>query len=124
MDFEEGFDTKIGERGITLSGGQKQRISIARAIIRKPKILVLDDCLSAVDTNTENAILTNLKQIMKGQTTFLISHRVSNARLADKIIVLDDGKITEMGTHQELLKLNRNYKVLYEKQSNTEAIEA
>jgi ATP-binding cassette subfamily B protein len=124
LDFEEGFDTKIGERGITLSGGQKQRISIARAIIRNPKILVLDDCLSAVDTNTENAILKNLKDIMKGQTTFLISHRVSNARLADKIMVLDEGKITEIGTHGELIKQNGQYKDLYEKQSNTEAIEA
>ncbi|MCP9768512.1 ABC transporter ATP-binding protein [Lacihabitans sp. LS3-19] len=123
MDFEEGFDTKIGERGITLSGGQKQRISIARAIIRNPKILVLDDCLSAVDTNTENAILNNLKDIMKGKTTFLISHRVSNARLADKIIVLDEGKITEMGTHEELLKQNGQYRDLFQKQSNTEAIE-
>jgi ATP-binding cassette subfamily B multidrug efflux pump len=124
MDFEEGFDTKIGERGITLSGGQKQRISIARAIIRNPKILVLDDCLSAVDTNTENSILKNLKDIMKGQTTFLISHRVSNARLADKIIVLDEGRITEMGTHKELLKQNGQYKELCDKQSNTEVIEA
>jgi ATP-binding cassette, subfamily B, multidrug efflux pump len=122
MDFEEGFDTKIGERGITLSGGQKQRISIARAIIRNPKILVLDDCLSAVDTNTENAILNNLREIMKDKTTFLISHRVSNARLADKIIVLDDGKIVEQGTHEELLATAGMYRDLYEKQSYSETV--
>ena len=123
IDFEEGFETKIGERGITLSGGQKQRISIARAIIRNPKILVLDDCLSAVDTNTENAILSNLRLIMKGKTTFLISHRVSNARLADRIIVLDEGEIMEQGSHDELLKLSGIYRDLYEKQSFTEVAE-
>jgi ATP-binding cassette subfamily B multidrug efflux pump len=124
MDFEERFETKIGERGITLSGGQKQRISIARAIIRNPKILVLDDCLSAVDTNTENAILNNLKEIMKDKTTFLISHRVSNARLADKIIVLDEGKIVEQGTHEELLNSAGMYRDLYEKQNYSEIIES
>lgn len=124
MDFEEGFETKIGERGITLSGGQKQRISIARAIIRNPKILVLDDCLSAVDTNTENAILNNLKEIMKDKTTFLISHRVSNARLADKIIVLDEGRIVETGTHEELLNSAGMYRDLYEKQNYSEIIES
>jgi ATP-binding cassette subfamily B multidrug efflux pump len=124
MDFEEGFETKIGERGITLSGGQKQRISIARAIIRNPKILVLDDCLSAVDTNTENAILNNLKEIMKDKTTFLISHRVSNARLADKIIVLDEGRIVEQGTHEELLNYAGMYRDLYEKQNYSEIIES
>ncbi|MDP1814263.1 MAG: ABC transporter ATP-binding protein [Leadbetterella sp.] len=124
MDFEEGFETKIGERGITLSGGQKQRISIARAIIRNPKILVLDDCLSAVDTNTENAILNNLKEIMKDKTTFLISHRVSNARLADKIIVLDEGRIEEQGTHEELLNTAGMYRDLYEKQNYSEIIES
>ena len=124
MDFEEGFETKIGERGITLSGGQKQRISIARAIIRNPKILVLDDCLSAVDTNTENAILNNLKEIRKDKTTFLISHRVSNARLADKIIVLDEGRIVEQGTHEELLNTAGMYRDLYEKQNYSEIIES
>jgi len=124
MDFEEGFETKIGERGISLSGGQKQRISIARAIIRNPKILVLDDCLSAVDTNTENAILNNLKEIMKDKTTFLISHRVSNSRLADKIIVLDEGRIVEQGTHEELLNSAGMYRDLYEKQSYSEIIES
>ncbi|HLO44116.1 MAG TPA: ABC transporter ATP-binding protein [Leadbetterella sp.] len=124
MDFEDGFETKIGERGITLSGGQKQRISIARAIIRDPKVLVLDDCLSAVDTNTENAILNNLKEIMKGKTTFLISHRVSNARLADKIIVLDGGEIIEQGTHDELLSKQGMYRDLYEKQSYSETVES
>jgi ATP-binding cassette, subfamily B, multidrug efflux pump len=123
MDFEDGFETKIGERGITLSGGQKQRISIARAIIRNPKILVLDDCLSAVDTNTENAILNNLKEIMKDKTTFLISHRVSNARLADKIIVLDGGEIVEQGTHEQLLEKQGVYRDLYDKQIYGETIE-
>ena len=122
--FPEGFDTKIGERGITLSGGQKQRVSIARAIIRNPKILVLDDCLSAVDTNTENQILNHLKDIMNDKTTFLISHRVSNARLADKIIVLDEGRITDQGTHEELIKRPGQYREMYEKQSMTEMEEA
>ena len=117
--FEEGFDTKIGERGITLSGGQKQRLSIARAISRAPKIMVLDDCLSAVDTNTENSILQNLQRIMKGRTSIIISHRVSSAKLADKIIVLDEGKTVEMGTHEELMQADGIYKELYNKQLNT-----
>ena len=115
-DFPKGLQTRLGERGITLSGGQKQRASIARAIVRNPKILILDDALSAVDTNTENTILNSLSRIMKGRTTVIISHRVSSAKLADKIIVLDDGKIIEQGTNESLLALNGVYKELYDKQ--------
>jgi ATP-binding cassette, subfamily B, multidrug efflux pump len=116
MSFPQGFETRIGERGITLSGGQKQRVSIARAIVREPKILMLDDALSAVDTKTENTILNSLKRIMKGRTTIIISHRVSSAKLAQKIIVLEDGQITEAGTHDELLSKQGTYRDLYEKQ--------
>ena len=116
MNFREGFETMLGERGITLSGGQKQRVSIARAIVREPKILIMDDALSAVDTKTENAILNAMKRVMEGRTTVIISHRVSSAKLANKIIVLDDGHIVEQGSHDELIKLNGTYKDLYEKQ--------
>ena len=119
-DFPKGFDTMLGERGITLSGGQKQRTSIARAIVRNPKILVLDDALSAVDTNTENTILQSLSKIMKGRTSVIISHRVSSAKLADKIIVLDDGEVIEEGSNEELLAYNGVYKELYEKQLQQE----
>ena len=114
--FPNGYETRLGERGITLSGGQKQRVSIARAIARDPKILVLDDCLSAVDTKTENAILNSLKGVMQDRTTIIISHRVSSAKLADKIVVLDDGHIIEQGTHKQLMKKNGAYRELYEKQ--------
>ncbi len=120
MDFEDKFDTKIGERGITLSGGQKQRLSIARAIVREPKILILDDCLSAVDTNTENIILNNLERIMQNRTSVIISHRVSSAKLADKILVLDEGRVVEQGTHDELMDLGGSYRELYEKQLQME----
>jgi ATP-binding cassette subfamily B multidrug efflux pump len=116
MDFPEGFNTRVGERGVTLSGGQKQRVSIARAIIREPKILILDDSLSAVDTVTENNILNNLKAVMKGKTTILISHRISNARLADKIILMDEGKIVDIGTHDELLQRDGLYAEIFDKQ--------
>lgn len=122
IDFPEGFDTVLGERGVTLSGGQKQRLSIARAIAREPKILILDDCLSAVDTKTENQILNNLQEIMKGRTSVIISHRVSSAKLADKIIMLDDGKIIEQGTHEDLMNANNAYKELYEKQLQVEEV--
>lgn len=122
-DFPEGFGTKLGERGITLSGGQKQRVSIARAIARDPKILVLDDCLSAVDTKTENTILTSLKDIMRGRTTIIISHRVSSAKLADKIVVLDDGEIVEEGTNESLLSRDGFYKNLYDKQMQADEAE-
>jgi ATP-binding cassette subfamily B protein len=120
--FPQGFGTRIGERGITLSGGQKQRVSIARAIARKPKILILDDSLSAVDTKTENNILNSLKKIMLGRTTIIISHRVSSAKLANKIIVLDDGEIVEQGTHESLLGKNGVYKELYEKQMQVDEV--
>lgn len=117
MDFPSKFDTRIGERGITLSGGQKQRVSIARAIIRKPAILILDDALSAVDTQTENRILTNLSRIMKGRTTIIISHRVSSVKLADKIIVLREGKMIEFGSHPELMEARGYYADLVAKQA-------
>lgn len=120
QSFPDGFNTAVGERGITLSGGQKQRVSIARAIARNPKILMLDDSLSAVDTQTENTILNSLKKIMVGRTSVIISHRVSSAKLADKIIVLDDGKMIEEGTNESLLAQNGIYKALYDKQLSTE----
>lgn len=117
VDFPKGFETMLGERGITLSGGQKQRVSIARAIAKEPKILILDDCLSAVDTKTENVILEALKKIMKDRTSVIISHRVSSAKLADQIIVLDDGKIIERGNHESLMSQKGVYAELYEKQT-------
>lgn len=116
IDFEEKFETMLGERGITLSGGQKQRVSIARALIKSPKILIFDDCLSAVDTKTEEEILQNLGKIMKGKTSILIAHRISTIKNADKILVLDDGRIIEQGTHNELLSLNGSYTELYNNQ--------
>ncbi len=115
-EFKEGFQTRLGERGITLSGGQKQRVSIARAIARQPKILILDDALSAVDTKTENAILNAMQRIMQGRTSIVISHRVSSAKLADKVVMLDDGQVIEQGTHDELLAKNGAYKELHDKQ--------
>lgn len=119
--FPNGFETRVGERGITLSGGQKQRVSIARAIAREPKILILDDALSAVDTKTENAILNAMTRIMKGRTSVIISHRVSSAKLADKVIMLDDGKVLESGTHEELLEKNGAYRELHDKQLQGES---
>lgn len=114
--FNDGFQTRIGERGITLSGGQKQRITIARATIKQPKILIFDDCLSAVDTETEEKILQSLVRIMKGKTCLLISHRISTVKMADKIIVLDNGTIAEEGNHTELMNLKGVYFDLYQKQ--------
>ena len=116
IQFEKGFETVIGERGITLSGGQKQRISIARAIINNPEILIFDDCLSAVDTKTEEAILSNLKGIMNNKTSIIISHRISSIKNADYIIVLDKGLISEKGTHSELIKNKGYYSTTFEKQ--------
>jgi ATP-binding cassette subfamily B multidrug efflux pump len=116
IEFKEQFDTVLGERGITLSGGQKQRISIARALVRQPNILIFDDCLSAVDTETEEEILSNLKRIMAGKTTIIVSHRISSIQHADEIIVIDDGKIIERGRHQELLDAKGSYRDLYDKQ--------
>jgi ATP-binding cassette subfamily B protein len=122
QSFPEGFNTRLGERGITLSGGQKQRVSIARAVVREPRILILDDALSAVDTKTENAILNSLKRIMQDRTSIIISHRVSSAKLADRILVMDNGRIVEQGTHESLLELNGVYRELYEKQLQTEEV--
>lgn len=120
VSFPQGFNTRVGERGITLSGGQKQRVSIARAVVREPKILILDDALSAVDTKTENTILNSMKKIMQGRTSIIISHRVSSAKLANKIIVLNEGIIVEEGTHESLLEKDGTYRELYEKQMQTE----
>jgi ATP-binding cassette, subfamily B, multidrug efflux pump len=114
--FPERYQTMVGERGITLSGGQKQRTAIARALIRNPRILILDDALSSVDTHTEDKILNHLREVMQGRTTIFISHRVSTVRNADRIAVLHDGKIVELGTHDELLALNGYYSDLYNKQ--------
>jgi ATP-binding cassette, subfamily B, multidrug efflux pump len=114
--FPDGYQTLVGERGITLSGGQKQRTAIARALIRNPQILILDDALSSVDTHTEDKILNHLRDVMRGRTTIFISHRVSTVRNADRIAVLHSGSIVELGTHEELLALNGYYTDLYNKQ--------
>ena len=122
--FPEGFDTMVGERGITLSGGQKQRTAIARAVIRQPKILILDDALSSVDTYTEEKILGRLRGVMRDRTSLIVSHRISTVRDADLICVLDDGEIIEHGTHEELLDLGGEYAVLYERQLLEEELAA
>lgn len=116
IGFNKSYDTILGERGITLSGGQKQRVSIARAIIKKPEILLFDDCLSAVDTETEEKILKNLVKLTKGKTTIIVSHRVSSTKNADHIIVLDGGKIIEAGSHESLINSKGYFKELYTKQ--------
>ncbi len=121
MNFKDGFDSNIGERGISLSGGQKQRISLARAMMKNPKLLILDDCLSAVDTETEHRIIKSLKRWMKGRTSIIISHRVSSIQHADKIIVLENGEIIEMGTHEGLLKNKKYYASVYKKQQIKES---
>nr|WP_245402701.1 ABC transporter ATP-binding protein [Pontibacter sp. E15-1] len=118
--FPEKFETKLGERGITLSGGQKQRVSIARALVREPSILILDDSLSAVDTKTENAILNSLQRIMHNRTSIIISHRVSSVKLANRILVMEDGGIVQHGTHEELINQEGLYKALYERQLQSE----
>ena len=116
LNFKDGYNTILGERGVTLSGGQKQRVSIARAIIKNPQILIFDDCLSAVDTETEEKILTNLEGVSRNKTTFIISHRVSSAKNADQIIILDKGEIIQKGSHNQLINEKGYYKELYEQQ--------
>jgi ATP-binding cassette subfamily B protein len=122
-DFPKGYETLLGERGITLSGGQKQRTSIARAVMRKPAILILDDALSAVDTYTEEGILSRLRGVMKGRSSIIISHRISTVKDADSIVVLDDGAIREQGTHDELVALGGIYAELHRKQLLEEELE-
>ena len=123
-EFPGGFEQLVGERGITLSGGQKQRTAIARAVMREPRILILDDSLSAVDTYTEEKILHNLRGVRAGRTTLIVSHRVSTIRDADLICVLADGRIIERGTHDQLLALNGEYADLYERQLLEEELDA
>lgn len=113
QQFPMGLDTILGERGITLSGGQKQRLSLARAFIRNPRVFILDDCLSAVDTKTEDTILTNLKEVLGDRSTIIISHRISSVKLADKIIVLDSGQVAQSGSHEELIQVEGIYKNIY-----------
>lgn len=122
VKFSKGYDTILGERGITLSGGQKQRVSIARAIIKDPKILLFDDCLSAVDTETEEKILKTLQRLSKDKTTIIVSHRVSSAKHADTILVLDDGRVVQRGTHESLINQEGYYKSLYTKQLSEKEI--
>jgi ATP-binding cassette subfamily B protein len=122
VKFANTYNTILGERGITLSGGQKQRLSIARAIIKNPEILLLDDCLSAVDTETEEKILNSLNIVSKDKTTIIVSHRISSAKNADKIIVLDNGQIVQEGTHEKLINTDGYYKNLYLKQLSTKEI--
>ena len=116
ISFKHGYETQVGERGVSLSGGQKQRISIARAFIRNPQILIFDDCLSAVDTETEDHILKHLKKMTQSITSIIISHRISSIKHAEQIIVLEQGSIIEKGTHQQLLQKQGVYFEMYEQQ--------
>jgi ATP-binding cassette subfamily B protein len=119
-----GFDTLLGERGVNLSGGQRQRAAVARALAVDPPILLLDDCLSAVDARTESEILANLREVLKGRTTLLVTHRIAAAKLADEIVVLDGGRVAEKGTHDELVRGSGVYSRLARRQSLEEALEA
>ncbi|MBR6810665.1 MAG: ATP-binding cassette domain-containing protein, partial [Clostridia bacterium] len=123
MDFPDGYQTVVGERGATISGGQKQRSSIARALLKDAPILILDDALSAVDTDTEEKILQNLKENRRGKTTILIAHRISTLQQADQILVLEDGRGAELGSHEELLALNGLYAGVYRKQQLEKQLE-
>jgi ATP-binding cassette subfamily B protein len=123
-DFPQGIDTLVGERGVTLSGGQKQRAAIARAVIREPRILILDDALSAVDTYTEEKILSGLRDVMRSSTTLIVAHRISTVKDADLICVLDHGRIVERGSHAELMRLGGAYADLYERQLLEEELAA
>ncbi|HXP48382.1 MAG TPA: ABC transporter ATP-binding protein [Bacteroidia bacterium] len=122
MEFSEGFETMVGERGITLSGGQKQRISIARAMLKAPNIIMFDECLSAVDTNTEQEILLNIHRLMLGRTTVIVSHRISSVKMCDNILVLDRGRVIEYGTHDQLIKQKGHYYEMYEMQLTEEIV--
>ena len=124
MNFPDGYDTMVGERGGGLSGGEKQRISIARAILKDPRILILDEATSSVDTETESLIQAAIERLVKGRTTFAIAHRLSTLRKADKLIILDKGGIAEQGTHNELLESDGLYKRLVEMQSELSKIKA
>jgi len=114
--FKKGYKTLLGERGVTLSGGQIQRVSIARALLKNPTILLLDDCLSAVDTDTEEEILKYLKKFTKNKTTLIVSHRISSLKHADQIVVLENGKIIQQGKHADLIESEGYYRALHEKQ--------
>ena len=120
INFKKGYKTILGERGITLSGGQIQRVSIARVLIKNPKIYLFDDCLSAVDNDTEEKILRNLKSISNNKTTIIVTHRVSSLKHADQIIVFENGKIVQQGKHTELIGVTGYYKELFEKQLSIE----
>jgi ATP-binding cassette subfamily B multidrug efflux pump len=122
--FPKGLDTLVGERGLTLSGGQKQRVTLARALLREPNILLLDDCLSAVDTQTEEQILGNLRTVFRGRTVFLVSHRISTVKDANLILVLDQGRIVERGTHPQLIAHGGLYAELHQRQLLEEELAA
>jgi ATP-binding cassette, subfamily B, multidrug efflux pump len=116
LSFPKGYDTLLGERGISLSGGQKQRVAIARALIKDAKIYIFDDCLSAVDTETEEVILEHIKRLTKNKTTIIVSHRISTIKHADRILVLDQGRVVQEGSHTKLIEEDGFYKHLYQEQ--------